>query len=71
VRGPDVDVPDAELAQVPVKLRLELGPVVGLHDVDAKRQPPDDFVGELDGRRLVAPVVDLEHPDARAVVEWP
>jgi len=62
-------VPDAELAQVPVELGLELGPVVGLHDVDAKRQTPDDLVDELDGGRLIAGVVDLEHPDAGAVVD--
>ena len=52
-----------------MKLRLKLGAVVRLHDVHAKRQPPHDVVDELDGRALVARVVHLEHPNARAIVD--
>ena len=33
---PDVDVPDVELLQVPVKLRLELDAVVCLNHVNAE-----------------------------------
>ena len=51
------------------KLGLELGAVVGLHDVHAERQPPQDVVDEADRRALVAGVVDLEHANARAVVD--
>ena len=33
---PDVDVADVERLEVPVKLRLELGPIIRLHHVHAK-----------------------------------
>jgi hypothetical protein len=33
---PNVDVPDVLRLEVPMKLRLELGAVISLHDVDAE-----------------------------------
>jgi len=33
---PNVDVPDVVRLEVPMELRLELGPVIRLHDVDAE-----------------------------------
>src|SRR5215469_6241952 len=56
----DVDVVDVEFLQVPVNLGLELGPIVGLNDVNSKRQTANNFVGEANGRGLVASVVDLQ-----------
>jgi hypothetical protein len=50
-----------------VEVGLELGALVGLDDHE--REPPPNFVDELDRRRLVAAVVDLEHPDAGAIVD--
>jgi len=64
----DVHVADVELLEVPVKARLELGAVVGLDEVHAKRQPANDFVGEVDGGRLIARVV-VQDSDASAVVD--
>ena len=52
-----------------MEVRLELGAVVRLDDVDAKRQAPKDFVDDLDRRALVAGVVDLEHANAGAIVD--
>ena len=46
----------------------ETPPRSGLNDVDAERQPTQDLVDELDGRPLIAGVVDLEHANAGAVV---
>jgi hypothetical protein len=51
-----------------MELRLELGAVVGLHDVNAKRQALSHFVDESNGGALVARIVDLEDADAGAVI---
>jgi hypothetical protein len=42
----NVDVPNIEALEVPVELGLELGAVIGLHDMHAKRQPADDLVDD-------------------------
>lgn len=55
-------------SSMPVELRLKFGPVVGLHDVDAKRQAPTHFVDEADRGALVARVVDLQDPNPRAII---
>jgi hypothetical protein len=62
-------VPDIERLEVPVKLRLELGPVIGLDHEHAKRQAPHDLIDEEAGRTLVAGVVDLEHPNPGAIID--
>ena len=51
-----------------VEARLEFGAIVRLNHTDAERQAAPDFVEELDGRPLIAGVVDLEDPDPRAIV---
>src|SRR5689334_20615127 len=66
---PDVDVLDVELVQMPMKFGLKLGAVVCLNDVDSKRQAANHLVGKTDGRALRAVVVNLEHPNASAVVD--
>src|SRR4029450_12220606 len=38
-------------------------------DVDAKRQPAQDIIDELDGGALVAGVEDFEHANPRAIVD--
>ena len=50
------------------KPRLEFGAIVRLNHTDAERQAAADFVDELDGRPLIAGVIDLEDPDPRAIV---
>ena len=50
----DVDVPNVECRGMPVELGLELRAVVRLHDVDAKRESPHDFLEETDRRALIA-----------------
>src|SRR6185503_916390 len=71
MRGPwtDVDVLDLEIVQMAVKLRLKLGPVVRLHRPHPERQPPPDVVDEADRGALIARVKDLQHADARAVID--
>ena len=54
----DVDVADAAVEEVPVEGALELGPVVGLDDLDLERQLLEDVVEELDGGLLVVAGVD-------------
>jgi hypothetical protein len=55
--------------QVDVVGDLELGAIVGLHDVDAERQPTNHVVDEFDGRSLIAGVVNLQHADPGAIVD--
>jgi len=57
--GTDVDVPNVQRLEVPVELGLELGTVIGLHDVHAERQSAQHLVDEDNGRTLVARIVDL------------
>jgi hypothetical protein len=52
-----------------MKVGLELGTVVGLDHVNAKRQALEDVVNEADGSRLVTRVEDLQHADAGAVID--
>src|SRR6516164_5563899 len=67
--GPDIHVPDVELLEMPVELRLKFGAAVGLHDVDPKRESTPHLVNELDGRALIAPVIDLQHANSGAIVD--
>jgi hypothetical protein len=55
----DVDVADIERLQVPVKLGLEFGAIVGLHDLNAEGQASADFLNEANRRALMARVIDL------------
>ena len=66
---PDVDVADVEGFEMPVKVGLEFGAIVGLEDVDAERQPPEDVVDECDGRPLIARVKDFQDANAGAIVD--
>jgi len=50
-------MPDVERFGVPVKLRLELRPIIGLDDMDPEREALPDVVEELDGGALVARIV--------------
>ena len=61
-------MPDTERFGVPVKLRLELGTVVGLQDEDTEWEPLSNRVQEPDCRALVAGIVDFQYPDAGTVV---
>ena len=54
---------------MPVKLRLELDAVVGLHHVHPKRQAGHDVVHEENGRALIERVVDLQDANAGAIVD--
>ena len=59
---------------VPVEACAELDPVVGLDDLDPERQPLQEVVEELDGRLLVAPVIDARSTRRRGqssmAVNW-
>ena len=60
---------DIERLGVPVEARLELGAIVRLQHVDTEWQPLSNLVEEADRRALVAPIVDLQDSDTRAVVD--
>lgn len=62
-------MPDVLLLQVPVEVGLELGAIVRLDYEHPERESTDDFVHKADGSLLVADIVDLEHADARAVID--
>ena len=65
----DVDVANVAPFEVPVEFRLELGAVVGLHDVYAEGQAAEDLVDEECGCPLGAGIVDLEDANSRAIVD--
>src|SRR5262245_21918521 len=65
----DVHVPDVESLEMPVKLRLKLATVVGLHDVHAEWESAEDLVDEQLGRALVARVVHFQDADPGAIVD--
>jgi hypothetical protein len=50
-------------------LDWELGAIVRLDHEHSEGKPSDDLIHEADSRLLVADVVDLEHTDARAVID--
>jgi hypothetical protein len=62
-------VPDIAHLEMPVKLRLKLGAVIGLDDVDAERQSARYVIDELDGRALVTRIVDLQDPNPGAIID--
>jgi hypothetical protein len=66
---PDIHVVDVAFFEMPVEVGLEFGAIVGLNDVDAEGQPPEDVIDEFDGRPLIAGVVDLQHANAGAIVD--
>src|SRR5438552_6807300 len=66
---PDVDVADVVRLEMPVEAGLELCAVIGLYHQDAEGQPSNNLVHKADRRSLVAGIVDLEHPDTRAVID--
>ena len=41
---PDVHMADVELLEMPVKVRLEFGAIIGLDDVDAEGQAPEHVI---------------------------
>ena len=55
--------------EMPVEVGLEFGAIVGLNDVDAEGQSPEDVVDECDGRPLIAGVEDFQHANAGAIVD--
>ena len=59
---------DVERFDMPMKLGLKLGAIVGLDDVHTEREPSQDLVDKPDRRALVTRVVDLEDANARAIV---
>src|SRR5215471_20597433 len=65
----DVDVSDIQGVQMPVKPRLELGPIVGLHHENAEREASQHFVDKANRRALIAGVIDLQYSEARAVID--
>jgi hypothetical protein len=64
----DVEVANALVQDMPVERRAELGAVVGLDQLDSEGKLLEGVVDKLDRGLLVEPVIDLEHPKTRAVV---
>ena len=60
---------DIVFLEVSVEARLELGPIVRLDDEHPKGESTKDLVDEAYRGRLAAGIVDLEHANARAVVD--
>ena len=60
---PDVDVADIERLEMPMKVSLEFGAIVGLHDLDSEGQPSAHVLNEGDRRTLMTSVKDFHHAD--------
>jgi len=54
---------------MPVKLGLKRRAVVGLHHVNAERQPANHFANEEDRGALVARIEDLQDANPGAIVD--
>ena len=67
--GLDVDVADALIGEVPMKLGLELMAAVGPHRMNPKRELCDHVVEKTYGVRLGVARVNLEGPDAGGIVD--
>jgi hypothetical protein len=52
-----------------VRAGIEIGTIVGLHDMDPKRETAQDVVHEPNSRALIARVKDLQHPNAGAIID--
>jgi hypothetical protein len=52
-----------------MELGLKLGAIVRLDGENPEWQAPEDLVDELDGCALIAGIVHLEDPTARAIVD--
>src|SRR5262245_45953244 len=52
-----------------MELGLELMAAVGADHLDAEWKLGDDMVDEVDSAGLIMPVVDLQGPDARGVID--
>jgi hypothetical protein len=52
-----------------MEARLELGTIVRLQCEDPERESLSNLVQEADGRTLIAPIVDLQDSDPRAVID--
>ena len=66
---PDVGVADVLLLEVPVEAGLKFRAVIRLHDAHAEGQPAQNLIDKRDRRRLIARVIHLEDPNARAIVD--
>ena len=64
---PDVHVPDVACFEMPVEVGLEFGAIVGLNDMDAEGQSPEDVIDECDRRPLIAGIVDLQYANVGAI----
>jgi hypothetical protein len=62
-------MPDIAFFEMPVEVGLKFGAIVGLHDVDAEGQAPEDVVDEGDGRPLIARVKHFQHANPGAIVD--
>src|SRR5918995_124869 len=60
----DVDMAGAFVQHMPVEAGGELGPIVGLDDLDPEREALQHVVQELDGRLLVELGIDAQHAQA-------
>jgi hypothetical protein len=60
---------DITFLQVPVEVGLELCAIVRLNHEHSEGKASDDLIHEADSCLLVAGIVDLEHTDARAVID--
>jgi len=67
--GLDIDVLDAFIQHVPMKEVSELGAVVRLDHFRTERQPRENFVDELNRGLLLAFLIELQHPEAGAIID--
>jgi hypothetical protein len=65
----DIDVLDAFIQNMPMELVPELRAVVRLDHFRMERQSRENIIDELNRGFLIASLIDLQHPNARAVID--
>ena len=65
----DIDMPNAEILTMPVEFGLELVAIIGLDSVNSEWKSLADVVNELDGVFLRMPIINLQGPGARGVID--
>ena len=71
VRAPrlDVDVPHAEVLDVPVELRLPFMATIRSDGVDPKGKLLDHVIDEVDRALLIVPLVDLQRANSSSIID--
>jgi hypothetical protein len=67
--GFNIDMPDAEIMQMPMEVSLELIPVVCANGMDPEGKPGNNIIDKSDGITLGVSIIDFQGTDSRRIVD--